>query len=94
MDFEDDADFRAKGPGQASPEQARNERRPGYRVKTEQSPEKAAQVVAPLQGFFRFQNATQGGVRVRRGLALGWLVQGLWPSDRSARSTCVTILQP
>jgi hypothetical protein len=32
-----------------------------------------------LQGFVHFLHRSQGGVRIRRGLALGWPVSGLWP---------------
>ena len=34
--------------------------------------------VPPLQGFVRIQPVSQGCARAS--LALGWLVQGLWPS--------------
>src|SRR5712671_2977050 len=44
----------------------------------EQSPEGAWQRVPPLQGVVLFPCKTQGGARCS--LALGWLVQGLWPS--------------
>src|SRR6185436_7010788 len=49
-----------------------------------QSPEGAAQVVSPLQGLVDSSHGSQGGVRVRRGLALGWLVSGLWPGVRAS----------
>ncbi len=41
---------------------------------------KAAHVVTPFQGFVGFLPKSQGGVRERRGLALDWLVSGLWPA--------------
>lgn len=40
------------------------------------SPERARQLVPPLQGFLFRWAESQGGVRARRGLALGWLVGG------------------
>src|SRR6185436_13836478 len=49
-----------------------------------QSPEGAAQVVSPLQGLVHSSGGSQGGGRVRRGLALGWLVSGLWPGVRAS----------
>ena len=82
MHFERDAALRAKGPAQASPGQARDERRPGSCGKKEQCPEGAPHGVTPLQGVVHFLDRSQGGVRVRRGLALGWLVKGLWPTAR------------
>jgi hypothetical protein len=63
---------RAKGPQQASPGQARNERRPGYCNQRRPSPEGARQIVQPFQGFVPF-------ARFPQGVALGWLVTGLWP---------------
>jgi hypothetical protein len=54
---------------QASPGQARHERRPGYRIQKGQSPEGARQVAPPLQGFVRDGRLTQG-------VALGWYVAG------------------
>jgi hypothetical protein len=38
----------------------------------DQSPEGAAQIFAPSQGFVSFECKTQGGARAS--LALGWLV--------------------
>ena len=49
---------------QASPGQ-----RPGCLVKKRQSPERAAHVVTPFQGFVRVGRFSQG-------VALGWLVAG------------------
>jgi len=54
---------------QASPGQARHERRPGSCVHQGPSPERATHVVTPLQGSIRDGRFSQG-------VALGWLVVG------------------
>ncbi len=66
--------FWAKGPAQASPGQARHERRPGSCIQNGQSPERATHVVTPFQGFVSF-------LRFPQGVALGWLASGLWPAE-------------
>ena len=54
---------------QASPGRARHERRPGSCVHHGPSPERATDVVTPLQGLV-------GDGRFSQGVALGWLVAG------------------
>ena len=39
---------------------------------------------APLGRGPDLLRGSQGGVRVRRGLALGWLASGLWPANPQA----------
>ena len=52
----------------------------GIAWKKGQSPEGAAHGLSrPFRAMFILLHGTQGGIRVRRGLALGWLVSGLWP---------------
>jgi hypothetical protein len=50
--------------------------------KTNKALKGRAIAVPPLQGFVYFGRDTQGGAR--SSLALGWLVQGLWPSMHRA----------
>src|SRR6185436_13908979 len=47
-------------------------------------------LATPLQGLVHSSHGSQGGVRVRRGLALGWLVSGLWPEFSPLLPKCMT----
>ncbi len=78
------AELQANGLRQASPGQARNERRPGSWNKECAKPQRGFAKTgchAPLGRGPDLLRGSQGGVRVRRGLALGWLVSGLWPAS-------------
>ena len=71
---------------QASPGQARYERRPGSYVHPGPSPERAAHVVTPLQGLVRDGRFSQG-------VALGWLVVGPLTLKASSFAKCMTASQ-
>ena len=72
------ADPQAKDLQQASPGQARHERRPRKAVPHDPRPERAAHPATPFQGLICFGCNTQGGAR--SSLALGRLASGLWPA--------------
>jgi hypothetical protein len=68
---------------QASPGQARQERRPGSCVHQGPSPERATHVVTPLQGLVRDGRFSQG-------VALGWVVAGPLALKASSFAKCMT----
>ncbi len=54
----------------------------GTRVKSDESPERAEQFLAPLQGFVQIADSYRGRRREGRGFALGLLASERWPASR------------
>jgi len=88
----EDAASWAEGPAQASPGQASLPRegcKPfyagtsaalGMAWEQDKALKGRHKLSRPFRAWFISSHESQGGVRVRRGLTLGWLVSGLWPA--------------
>jgi len=94
MRLEGDAAQRAKGSEQASQGKQGTSAALGVASRIKQSLKGRPASCHALQGIVHFLHGSQGGVRGRRGLALGWLVPDLWFRSSPLQTSMPRLTRP